>query len=140
MQCQYPIPHFSHSAVCDAGGLRAGVAGQDDLDRAAACQFIEATVAAVFHIPLGELRAPTRGKAGVAFARQVAMYTAHVALGLSLTEVGRQFGRDRTTAAHACRLIEDRRDEKRVDRVLTAIETALDRWHDETVVQLAAWL
>jgi hypothetical protein len=52
------------------------------------------------------------------------MYLAHVAFGLSYSEVGRAFGRDRTTAAHACRLIEDRRDEPPVDALLGALEHA----------------
>jgi chromosomal replication initiation ATPase DnaA len=50
------------------------------------------------------------------------MYLAHVACGLSLTEVGRLFARDRTTVAHACGLIEDRRDDAAFDRALELIE------------------
>jgi chromosomal replication initiation ATPase DnaA len=52
------------------------------------------------------------------------MYLAHVAFGLSLSEVGRAFGRDRTTAAHACRLIEERRDDPEVDAILSPLEGA----------------
>ena len=59
-----------------------------------------------------------------AFARQSAMYLAHVSFGLSFSEIGRAFGRDRTTAAHACRLIEDRRDDPAVDAVLGQLESA----------------
>ena len=58
---------------------------------------IESAVAAVFEVGIEELRAPTRGSARAAFARQVAMYLAHVGCGVSLTEVGRLFERDRTT-------------------------------------------
>jgi hypothetical protein len=39
------------------------------------------------------LRAPTRRSPRAAFARQVAMYLAHVVCGLSLTEVGTMFAR-----------------------------------------------
>ncbi|PLX39041.1 MAG: hypothetical protein C0606_00395 [Hyphomicrobiales bacterium] len=112
----------------------------DELDRAAGCQFLIATIAMVFHVSVAELQGPTRGRAAVAFARQVAMYTAHVALGLSLTDVGRQFGRDRTTAAHACRIIEDCRDDPRVDRALSAIETSLSVWRDDTIRELGRCL
>jgi chromosomal replication initiation ATPase DnaA len=52
------------------------------------------------------------------------MYLAHVSFGLSYSEIGRAFGRDRTTAAHACQLIEDRRDDPAVDAVLGALENA----------------
>lgn len=91
-------------------------------------RFLEATVAAVFHLPVAELDAPTRRRAPVAFARQVAMYIAHVGVGLSLTEVGRLFGRDRTTAAHACRLIEERRDDPDLDGRLAMIEAMIGQW------------
>ena len=88
---------------------------------------ISAAVAAAFTVPLDELRARTRRRAPVALARQSAMYLAHVALGLSLSEVGRAFGRDRTTAAHACRRIEDQRRDVRLDTTLAELEHALRR-------------
>jgi len=69
-----------------------------------------------------DLLGATRGAAPVAAARQTAMYLCHVAVGSSLTEVARFFGRDRTTVAHACRLIEDRRDDKALDRRQDALE------------------
>lgn len=59
-----------------------------------------------------------------AFARQIAMYLAHVGFGLSMAEIGRAFGRDRTTVVHACHLIEDRRDEVRFDQLLDHLEQA----------------
>ena len=46
-----------------------------------------------------DLRKRTRGRADTAFARQVAMYLAHVAYGLTLSDVGRVFERDRTTVS-----------------------------------------
>lgn len=88
---------------------------------------INVAVAAAFTVPVGELRAASRRRAPVALARQSAMYLAHVTLGLTFTEVGRVFGRDRTTAAHACRKIEDRRTELRLDTALAELEHALRR-------------
>jgi chromosomal replication initiation ATPase DnaA len=69
-----------------------------------------------------ELRAPSRRCAAAAFARQSAMYLAHVTLGLSFRATGRLFRRDRTTAAHACRLVEKRRDNPAFDRLLQTLE------------------
>ena len=92
-----------------------------------AAEIINAAVAATFTVPLAELHAPTRRGATVALARQSAMYLAHVAFGLNFTEVGRAFGRDRTTAAYACRLIEDRRGEAALDMALAELEHALRR-------------
>lgn len=97
-------------------------------DRLAARRVIEATVAASFDLPIDELGAATRRRAPVAFARQVAMYVAHVGLGMSLTETGALFGRDRTTAAHACRVVEDRRDDGDLDCLLDAIEAVVVSW------------
>lgn len=87
---------------------------------------IEETVAHVFGVEGCDLRRATRGRAKVARARQVAMYLAHVACGMSLTEVGRTFARDRTTVSHACGVIEDGRDDPTFDRVLELLENAVN--------------
>lgn len=86
---------------------------------------IESAVAAVFEVDVNELHARSRGSARTAFARQVAMYLAHVACGISLTDVGVLFGRDRTTVAHACGLVEDRRDDPDLDYRLEHLEGAV---------------
>lgn len=86
---------------------------------------VERAVAIAFAVPLRELRAATRRKARIAFARQVAMYLVHIAYGLILTQVGILFGRDRTTVAHACIIIEDRRDDQAFDIMLDKLEAAV---------------
>jgi hypothetical protein len=48
----------------------------------------------VFEVGVEDLRGKTRGSARTAFARQVAMYLAHVGCGVSLTEVGHLFDRE----------------------------------------------
>jgi chromosomal replication initiation ATPase DnaA len=75
-----------------------------------------------FGIRRDELRAATRGRHNVAVARQTGMYLARVALGMTLANAGLLFGRDRTTASHACRVIEDRRDDPRFDALLQKME------------------
>lgn len=84
---------------------------------------LEDTVAHVFDIERSRLSRPTRGAATVAQARQVAMYLAHVGYGMTLTEVGHLFERDRTTVAHACHVIEDRRECPQFDRALDILES-----------------
>ena len=86
---------------------------------------IESAVAAVFEVAVEDLRGRTRGSARTAFARQVAMYLAHVGCGVSLTEVGHLFERDRTTVSHACGLVEDRRDDPDFDYRLNHLERAV---------------
>lgn len=89
---------------------------------------IEQAVLRAFALPISSLRSHNRGRAEIAFARQVAIYVAHVLLGLTLTDAARMFGRDRTTASHACRTVEDRRDNRQIDQKLEAIERSLQNW------------
>jgi chromosomal replication initiation ATPase DnaA len=88
-------------------------------------EMLEQAVSRVFMVASADLWSGTRGRPQVAFARQVAMYLAHVAWGLSLTEVGYVFSRDRTTVAHACGLVEDLRDDPVLDRSLELLEGVL---------------
>lgn len=71
------------------------------------------------------LASPARGRALLAEARQKAQYLCHVGFGLSYTEIGMRFNRDRTTVAHACRCIEDSRDAPPCDYALHRLEHAL---------------
>ncbi len=88
-------------------------------------EFLYNTVAGVFDIEAVRLQHPTRGPARVAFARQVAMYLAHVGCELSLTAVGRMFERDRSTVAHACRRIEDKREQPQFNRAVGMMERSV---------------
>jgi len=110
-----PPPRVSNGGGADTRSLRS------------AGRIVTAAVAAAFTIPIGELRAGSRRSARTAFARQNAMYLAHVALGLNYSDVGRAFGRDRTTAAHACRIVEDRRTDPGLDARLASLEHLLSR-------------
>jgi Bacterial dnaA protein helix-turn-helix len=83
---------------------------------------LEMATAAVFDVSPAALQARSRGAAPVAFARQIAIYLAHVVFGLNYRDAGRLFHRDRTTAAHACRLVEDRRDDPVIDDRLDLLE------------------
>jgi chromosomal replication initiation ATPase DnaA len=87
----------------------------------AAC--IRKIVAQAFAVPIGQLRTPLRGCRRVAVARQCAMYLVHILAGLSFTEIGRAFGRDRTTAAYACRRFEELRDDPTIDAFVETLET-----------------
>ncbi|HUD52599.1 helix-turn-helix domain-containing protein [Parvibaculum sp.] len=97
----------------------------EEIECAARIALTQEIIARALDVPVGELRATTRRRAQVALARQIAMYLAHVAFGLSLSTVGQHFGRDRTTAAHACRQMEDRRDDRDFDVMLDRLEGAL---------------
>ena len=89
---------------------------------------LKAIVSLAFSVRERELCAPSRSRAPAAFARQVAMYLAHVAFGMPLGDVASSFGRDRSTAAHACRLVEDRREDSALDYALDHLEAAARLW------------
>ncbi len=108
------------------------------LESVALSRLIIQAVASAFNIREIELRASTRRCAAAAFARQVAMYLAHVGCGYSLTEVGILFQRDRTTAAHACRKIEDCRDDPDLDFCLDCLESAVRGWAFQQQARLGA--
>ena len=107
--------------------------------RRAQVALMQEVIARAWNVPVAELRAPTRRHAPVAQARQVAMYLTHVAFGFSLSAVGRYFGRDRTTAAHACRLIEDRRDDAAFDLLLDRLEQSVRAHAGDACADLGRW-
>lgn len=86
------------------------------------CECMIDIAAALFSVSGRDLRHPGRSSHSVARVRQIAMYVAHVALGLSMNEVGRGFGRDRTTVLHACHLVEDMREDGEFDRIVAMTE------------------
>lgn len=93
-------------------------------DRRIVHGFVLQVVASIYEVDPTLLLAPGRGVANVALARQVAMYTAHVGCGMTLTDVGREFGRDRTTVAYACEVIEERREVESFDQMIELLESA----------------
>jgi hypothetical protein len=56
------------------------------------------------------------------------MYLSHVVLAIDRKRVGALFGRDRTTAAHACSVIEERRDDPAFNMVVSVLEDVLRYW------------
>jgi chromosomal replication initiation ATPase DnaA len=86
---------------------------------------VGAIVAAAFHTDEAELRRASRGAAHVALARQVAVYLLHTRFGMSYSTAGACFSRDRTTAAHACRKIEERREDVRFDTLIDCLERVI---------------
>ncbi len=90
------------------------------------CRLSIATVSAVSCISSQEIQAVTRSTADIAIARQTAMYLAHTKFGITFTEIGIQFNRDRSTVAHGCRLIEDKRDSILFDQQVSRMENLVD--------------
>ena len=95
-------------------------------DQEVAARFVAAVVGSALRVPPNEVRECHRGKAAVAFARQVAIYVSHTRLGFDYTTAGCAFGRDRTTAAHAVRTVEGRREDPVIDAILDYLERAVE--------------
>ena len=111
-------------ARTSVGGCGSADGRKSEVENAAGV--LRAIVAAAFGIRVETLQNGRRGRASVAFARQVAIYLAHTRLGLPYGRAGAVFGRDRTTAAHACRRVEERRDDPRFDTMIDYLEHAVD--------------
>jgi chromosomal replication initiation ATPase DnaA len=79
-------------------------------------------ISALRRIPLYDLLDDQRGLAAVCETRQLAMYLVHVVLSRPQDEVGRLFGRQRSTVAHACQVIEDQREAPEIEREIARIE------------------
>jgi hypothetical protein len=94
-------------------------------ERQALRRQVEFIVSHALGIRIQLLQLNMRGAAHVALARQLSMYLAHVCCGLNYAEVGRIFNRDRTTAAHATALIEERRENGNFDHAVDSLERAL---------------
>ncbi len=75
-------------------------------------------------VPMRTMMRPGRGRAREVLARHICMYLLHVVFSLSPGVIGCLFRKDRTTVAHACRRIEDRREKAAFDAFLHALEVA----------------
>ena len=103
----------------------AGTGFRPDAPAAPEAAQIDVLVAHAFSVNPDAIRAPRRGSARAAFARQVAIYLSCTGFGLTLTAAGELFGRDRTTVAHACRVVEKLRDDPDVDATVGMLERAI---------------
>ena len=114
-------PHQTQDAAAPDAAFHASSKRRDEVTQEM-CECLIDIVAALFSVSSKELRKPGRTSDSVSRVRQIAMYVAHVVLRLTQGEVGRGFGRDRTTVIHACHIVEDLRDEAEFDRTVLMVE------------------
>lgn len=86
------------------------------------CSIAARLAAKAAGVPLDEMLLAQRGRRDTAAARALAMYLAHVGLGVSMSRVALGFNRHRSTVAYACRRIEERREVAGWDRWVDALE------------------
>ncbi|MCJ8143794.1 chromosomal replication initiator DnaA [Ancylobacter sp. A5.8] len=94
---------------------------------ARACLISARAAALAAGVPLGELFQPSRRSRASAGARALAMYLAHVGLGLPISRVATGFGRHRSTVVHACRRIEESREAVNWDLRVGTLEDEVRR-------------
>jgi hypothetical protein len=88
------------------------------------CALARCLAARHYEVPLADIAARSRRSSRASRARHVAIYLAHVSLGLPLGAVAAEFRRDRATAEYACRVVEDARDDPAFDAALAGLELA----------------
>jgi hypothetical protein len=86
------------------------------------CAIAARLAASHYEVTLADIAARTRRSRRATRARHVAMYLAHVAFGLNLASIAIVFGRSRRSAARACGLVEDARDDPAFDAALAGLE------------------
>jgi len=88
-------------------------------------QLATGIVAFALGFELTDMIGNSRGSKRVCTVRQLAMYLTYTAFEMSLSRCAYAFGRDRSTVAHACHAVEDRRDDAAFDDWLDGLETGL---------------
>jgi chromosomal replication initiation ATPase DnaA len=87
--------------------------------------FVTSLVGLAMDVPVREIAARRRCTHAATRARQIAIYLTHITLAWPLGRVAFAFGRDRTTAGHAVRAVEDLRDDPAIDAHLTSLEACI---------------
>lgn len=87
--------------------------------------FVTHLVSLATGVPAAEITAPRRASQAAVRARQLSIYLTHITFHWPLARVAFAYGRDRTTCGHACRKIEDMREDAAFDRRLAELEACL---------------
>jgi chromosomal replication initiator protein len=85
---------------------------------------IQKVVCEFYNIKLSDIKARRRTK-DIALPRQIAMYLCKQVTSSSLSEIGKQFGKDHATVIYACRQIEEKKNKD--ETFSRTIDNLLDR-------------
>lgn len=123
-----PAPKNTEARVLAFSG-----AGRD-----AAAQRLLHLVSRRLNVPVSLLLHHKRCERRIARARQLSMYLMHVIMQRDYADVGKVFGRDRTTVTYACALIEDLREDPEFDTLVSELETELEEAGDAKELERCA--
>lgn len=91
------------------------------------CGSIRVLVTEMHAVTAGEAEPEGRcRRRALCHVRQIAMYVCHVVLRIPMIHIGLAFGRDPSTVSHACRVIEDRREDRAYDEFVSSIERVVE--------------
>lgn len=117
-----------HVPLCKTKPISGDIAA-DDLSEYSQknelCKLIVTIIADQFDIPVDQMMCKTRACAKAARARQIAIYLAHTVFSIAYGHAADFFNRDRTTISHACKMIEDQRDDIEFDLKIEKMEAQL---------------
>ncbi|MGQ0533155.1 MAG: helix-turn-helix domain-containing protein [Caulobacteraceae bacterium] len=105
-------------------------------DDGAAAELAASVASFALGVPELAILDTARGGTQTAFARQVAMYLCHTGFQLSLARIAAAFGRDRSTVAHACHVIEDRREEPQFELWIAGLEAMMHAAPSEALLSV----
>lgn len=94
------------------------------LDKACG-RIVVSAVAMEFAVPNFIMESPRGGSSDVIYARQISMYLLGCVFNISKQRIGTVFGRHYSTVSHACRLIEQDREDPVLDAKLLKLENFL---------------
>ncbi|MFC3164990.1 helix-turn-helix domain-containing protein [Ciceribacter thiooxidans] len=86
------------------------------------CMMVRQVVAELLAFAGDEGRAGRDRRRSVQHIRQISMYVSHVVLQIPMQHVAIAFGADRSTVSHACRTVEERRENRAYDDFVGAAE------------------
>lgn len=91
----------------------------------ARAHLIVSTVSLEFMVPESAIMSDKKGTSEISYSRQIAMYLMHCIFGTTKSRIAEVFGRHFSTVAHACKVIEDHRDDPVFDGKLITLENRL---------------
>lgn len=99
---------------------------EQSLSKQLAARFVNQMIAAAYEISGERLLRRDRGVIKVNRPRQISMYLMNTALSLKFTEIAEFYDKDRTTVSHACRVIEEMRDNVEFDMRILEFENTIN--------------
>lgn len=86
---------------------------------------VVATVCLEFGLTETDMKNPKQQDRHLRFARQVAMYLANVLYEMNHSLLGERFDKDRSTVSHACKVVEESREDPVFDLKIIKLENFL---------------